>query len=102
MAYGVVVTMPVPVEMYDSLHREVLEQTEGKIDGLLLHIGRPVRNGFQVIEVWESKDLSDRYNQEVVWPLTARVWADRPLTGEPTIEEFEVRGVVIPAALIAL
>jgi hypothetical protein len=102
MTYGVMVTMPGPVETYDTLHRALLEQTGGKIEGMLLHIARSVPDGYQVIEVWDSKDLADRYNREVVWPLAARVWGDDPGTGEPAVEEFEVRGVVIPAASIAL
>lgn len=79
MTYGVIVTMPCPVEMYDSLHQALIEQTSGDIDGMLLHVGRAVPEGFEVIEVWESKEQSDRYNQEVVWPLTARVWHGQPM-----------------------
>lgn len=100
MTYGVIVTMPCAIEMYDSLHQALIEQTSGDIDGMLLHVGRAVPEGFEVIEVWESKEQSDRYNQEIVWPLTGRVWQGQPMGGEPRMEEFEVRGVVIPKAKI--
>ena len=109
MTYGVIVTMPAPIEMYDSVHRELLEQTSGKIEGMLFHVGRPVADGFEVIdkrigviEVWERKEQSDRYKSEVIWPLTARVWQGQPMDGAPRMEEFEVRGVVIPEAGIVL
>jgi hypothetical protein len=102
MTYGVIVTMPCPIEMYDSLHQALIEQTSGNIDGMLFHVGRAVPEGFEVIEVWESKEQSDRYNSEIIWPLTARVWQGQPMGGEPRMEEFEVRGVVIPQANITV
>jgi len=100
MAYGVIVTVPAPIEMYDSLHRELLRRTDGEVDGLLTHIARSVPDGFQVIEVWESKGHPDRYNGDVVWLLAAQIWQDQPLSAEPTTEGFEVRGLITPAATI--
>ena len=102
MTYGVIVTMSGPIEMYDSLHRELLQRTGGKVDGMLLHVARQVPDGYEVIEVWESKDQADRSNREIVWPLAAEVWQGQPMPGEPQIEEFEVRGVVIPEAGITV
>ena len=102
MTYGFVVTMPAPVELYDDLHQELLRRTRGAVEGLLLHIGREVQDGFQVVEVWDTREQCDRYNREVVWPLTAEVSRDHPPSGEPTIEEFEVRGLVIPAGGVSI
>jgi quinol monooxygenase YgiN len=99
MTYGVIVEVAAPVEMYDALHAEVVRSTDAAADGLLLHVGRSTSDGFQVIEVWTDKDQFDRYNREVVWPAAARL-ADGQSGAEPQMrtEEFEVRGLVLPAA----
>ena len=98
MPYGVVTTLSAPLEVYDQIHSQVMSQTPIAIDGLLLHIGRPSPTGFEVVEVWESRDHYDRYNRELVEPLIAELaGADGPASaGSQQIEEFEVRGLVIP------
>lgn len=102
MTYGVIVTVPAPVETYDALHHELLRQTGGNIEGLLVHIARVTLEGFQVIEVWESKELYDRCNREVLWPLAGKIFGDQPLGAEPATDEFEVRGLVVPQSQIAV
>ena len=37
--YGVITTVPAPVEMYDTVHAEILRRVSF-IDGLLVHIRR--------------------------------------------------------------
>jgi hypothetical protein len=102
MAYGVVVDVPAPIEMYDSLHQELLRATDLPVEGLLVHVGRPTAEGFQVIEVWETKDQYDRYNREIVWPLVARLSEGHPAPAqEPSTHEFDVRGLVVPQGGIA-
>lgn len=100
MTYGVVVDMSAPLEMYDSLHRELLRTTAGSVEGLLVHLARPTADGFQIIEVWDSREQYDSYNQEVVWPLAAQVWGTKPepTAAPPTEEDFVVRGLLIPGA----
>ena len=67
MTYGVIVTVTRPVESYDTLHRELLGVTDPtSVEGLLVHVGRSVPGGLQVLEVWESKDQFDQYNRDVV------------------------------------
>ena len=98
MAYGVVIDIPAPIEFYDAMHAELVRRTTGVVDGLLLHVSRETRGGFQITEVWESKELSDRYNAEVVGPALAHLSGGQPPPAEPTTEEFEPRGLVVPAA----
>jgi hypothetical protein len=38
------------------------------VDGLLLHVGRPSGRGFRVVEVWESREHRQRYDDEVIGP----------------------------------
>jgi hypothetical protein len=67
------------------------------IDGLLLHIGRPSATGFEVVEVWESRAQFDDYQRELMASMTGGPDAGMPSSmPAPTIEDFEVRGLVIP------
>ena len=63
--YGVITTVPAPVAMYDGMHAEMLKmqrRTGTSVDGLLVHVGRATPDGFEVLEVWESKELYDGAN----------------------------------------
>ena len=102
MTYGLVMDVPAPIELYDAMHAEIARRTPDGVDGLLLHVCRPTSGGFQITEVWESKELSDRYGAEVVGPTLAQLSAGRPPPPQPTIEEFEPRGLVVPAAHVAI
>jgi hypothetical protein len=96
--YAVVTEVPAPVELYDAAHAAVGRHSGAKIDGLLVHIGRPTGSGFQVIEVWESREHFDRYNREVVGPVMTDLAQGQPAPAVPAQVEFDVRGLVIPAA----
>jgi|tagenome__1003787_1003787.scaffolds.fasta_scaffold19991380_2 hypothetical protein len=98
MTYGFVMDVPAPIEVYDAVHAEVGRRTTSTPEGLLFHLGRATSRGFQVVEVWESKELSDRYNGGVVGPVIAELSGQQTPAPEPVTEEFEVRGLVIPAA----
>ena len=50
--------MPPPTEVYDRIHAALLEIAG---DGLILLVGREVDCGFELFEVWESKEHLDRY-----------------------------------------
>lgn len=103
MTYAVIATMSAPVETYDVLHAEMKKVPIEEIRGLLVHIARPTADGFQLIEVWESKEDMDRYNRELVWPVSARMFPDQSATAQQMVtEEFEVRGLVIPQGNIVL
>jgi hypothetical protein len=89
-----------PVEMYDAMHRGLLQTDVTGLGGMLAHLARPTRTGFQVIEVWESREPYLRYTDELVVPAMTRLLGDGP---PPTMEteEFEVRGLVLPRGGIA-
>jgi len=96
ITYGVVVTVAAPVDTYDALHHELLRQAGGNVEGLLVHIGRTTHDGFQVVEVWESKELYDRCTREVLGPLAGRTTGDQPPAAAGVSDDFEVRGLVVP------
>ncbi|HEY0126380.1 MAG TPA: hypothetical protein VGB58_04515 [Blastococcus sp.] len=99
MTYGFVMDVPAPVEFYDALHAELGRRgASADVQGLLFHLGRQTPGGFQVIEVWESKELCDRYTAELVNPAIAELSGGQPPPMQPAVEEFEPRGLVLPAA----
>ncbi|MET0692928.1 MAG: hypothetical protein ABWY56_03310 [Propionibacteriaceae bacterium] len=80
--------------MYDVLHAAVRDAVGEHVDGLVLHLGRPTEGGFVVTEVWESKEQSDRFNADVMWPVMAKLSGGQE--GPPVIfAEHKVRGLVL-------
>ena len=78
--YGVITTVPAPVEMYDGMHAEMLKmerRTGTSVDGCLVHVGRATPDGFEVLEVWESKEHYDRANADIVFPLMRKLACDQ-------------------------
>jgi hypothetical protein len=100
MTWSVIMDVPAPIEVYDALHAELLQRTGGTGDGLLVHLARATDSGFQVIEVWESREAAEWYERELIRPVMAELGGGPPL-GEAAATEFEVHGLVIPAAAVA-
>lgn len=100
MYYGVITTVGDSITGYDRLHAALMERSGDDLSGLLLHIGREVDDGFQVIEVWEAKEQFDRCNAEIIWPLAAELFGPDP-GAAPTVEEFEPRGLVLTGTQLA-
>ena len=89
------------VELYDTVHRLLLERTGGAFDGRLVHLTWPAADGLRVIGVWESREQLERATREVVGPVLAEVLQGQ---GPPVsvVTEFEVRGLVLSRAGIAV
>jgi hypothetical protein len=103
MTHGLVMKVPAATEFYDALHTEVGQRSTGRADvGLLLHVGRVADDGFEVFEIWESKEKCDSFFAEVVWPAMDAVSRTHARRGEPVTMEFEPRGLIIPSAAIAV
>ena len=101
MTWAVTMDVTGPVELYDAVHRALLERTGGVVDGLLVHLARQTGDGFQVVEVWESREAYERGIGEVVGPVSEEVLGGRARPAS-TVTEFEVRGLVLPRAGIAV
>ncbi|MGY1697541.1 hypothetical protein ACI780_21800 [Geodermatophilus sp. SYSU D00814] len=97
MTLGVITDVSAPVELYDVLHAAILQRSDPATDGLLLHLARPTADGFQVIDVWESREAQERRNREVILPALAEVLGDQA-PPPSVVTEFEVRGLVLPRA----
>jgi hypothetical protein len=100
--YGTISRVAAPIEMYDGIHAAILSRAGADIDGLLVHLARPSPQGFEVIEVWETREDMERYERDVVGPLLAQAPAGDSDAEWAQVEEFEVRGLVIPRGGIAL
>ena len=100
MTYAYVIDVPEPIELYEVVHAEVDRRSGGRADGLIVHLARPTATGFQVLEVWESKEHSDRFGAEVVGPAMTQVGArgDGP---QPEPEEFEPHGLMVAGSRVA-
>ncbi len=95
MTWAVTTDVPgLPAELYDAVHRALLERTAGDVDGLLVHLARQTPEGMQVIEVWRSREDYERYGREVVGPVVQEVLGGPAPAHEPI--PFEVRGLVVP------
>ena len=102
--YGVVTTVPVPVEVYDRMHAQLIKRDGTSVDGfgLLVHVGRATADGFERFEVWESKDHYDRAT-EMTRSLMRDLAGDLPQAStDESAEVFEVRGLVIPRGDIVI
>jgi hypothetical protein len=113
MTYAVTIDVHVPAAAYQALHAQLLERTGGQVDGLLVHLARPTADGFQVLQVWDTKATYDHFNDTVIAPLTAQAGLapaagteiDGPAAQPPilsmSVTEIDISGLVIPRGPIA-
>ena len=103
MTWGLITDVAAPAQVYDAMHARLVDLTGGKADGLLVHVARATETGFQIVDVWESKEQFERYQTELIGPLLAEMTgADGPPGAAPVVTEFEVRGLVVPRAGVAV
>jgi len=94
--YGYVLQINEPIEAYNALHKEVMDLV-GSNDpaGLLVHLAYATDRGYQIVEVWESKDQADAFNRDIVSQAYTRLGI--PMDGPaPDVTEFEPADVITP------
>ena len=97
--YGFTMHFPAPIEAYLAMHKAILEvlDEEGGGEGLLLHLAYPTDRGFDLTEVWESKEHLDAFNRDVFPKAMSR--AGLPVEGpRPAPDEFTPAAVMTPRA----
>jgi hypothetical protein len=102
--YGVVTNVPAPVEVYDRMHAELIKRASTSLagTGLLVHVGRATADGFELFQVFESKEHYDRA-MDISASLMRELAGDLPQPPtEQSTEVFEVRGIVIPRGDIVI
>jgi len=89
-----------------TIHQDPALKTQEEVAGCtgsLQLSGRATTDGFQTLEVWESKEHYDRANTDIVFPLMRELAGDQPPPStEPAKDTFDVRGLVIPSGNILI
>jgi len=95
--YGYTMHVPAPIEMYHRLHQAVLEVIDehGGADGLLLHLAYPVRDGFDLTELWETKEEFDAFNRDIFAKAAERAGVPMEEPQPPQVE-FTPAGLTTP------
>jgi heme-degrading monooxygenase HmoA len=89
MAWGFISELPISREQYDRLNREIGQDPEG----LILHTSSEKDDGtMRIVDVWESKEAFERFEQETLMPAIGRLGVPAP-EGPPPREEFEVHNM---------
>jgi len=102
MPYATHTTVEAPSAIYDAIHARVLDTTQGMVDGLLVHLARPTPTGFEVFEVWESREHCANFSGDVLGSIMAAAAADAGTVPQPHVEDFTPSGLVIPQAHVAV
>jgi hypothetical protein len=84
--------------MYDRMHAEIHRRVGATVDGLLVHVGRATTDGFQTLEVWESKEHYDRANTDIVFPLMRELAGDQPPTGHGEFNPLWHVFLIVPSS----
>jgi hypothetical protein len=94
--YGYIMRFQEPIETYNALHKEVIDIV-GSDDpqGLMVHFAYATGTGYDLVEVWESKDQVDAFNRDIVSQAFQRLGI--PMDGPPPeMIEFEPVEVITP------
>jgi len=94
--YSIAFQVNAPIEAYDALHAAVKEVMDSSGEGLLVHVARPMDAGFEIIEVWRSKEDFDAFMRDTFPKAAAKL----PALGGgavPQGQEYELRGFLVYA-----
>lgn len=98
MSYGEIVRVGAPIEAYQALHQQIGELLGAHVpEGAILHVARATDDGFEVIDVWESKEQADAFKSEFYQLALERLGAGAAGT-EPQLLEFEPTRTITFAA----
>ena len=66
-------------ELYDKVRDNLGMSQEGAlIEGQLAHIASPMDGGWRVVDVWESREVFDRFSQEQIGPFSQQAGITEP------------------------
>lgn len=94
MTYGVLIRVQAPITDYQATHAEI-EKAVGTTpaQGMIFHAARATGEGFEMIDVWESKEHFDNFGEQVVAPAMARAGINTS-GPQPEMTEFEPVGLM--------
>jgi hypothetical protein len=88
MAWGFISELPVSLDDYDRLNAEIGEDPEG----LILHTASEKNGKVRIVDVWESKDAYERFENDVLMPAAGRIGM-APTDGPPPREDYEIHNM---------
>ena len=92
MAWGFISELPISREEYDRLNAEIVDDPPG----LILHTASEKDGKMRIVDVWESKDAYERFEQATLMPAMGRIGAAPPAGGPPPRDEYEVHNLRRP------
>jgi hypothetical protein len=98
MSYGEIIQVGAPIEAYQAMHKQIGELLGPVVpEGAILHVARATDDGFEVIEVWESKEQADAFKREV-FQLAVEKLGPAAAGAEPRFLAFEPTTAITFAA----
>jgi hypothetical protein len=83
-------------ETYDKVN-EQMDVDSTPPAGMLMHSAGEVDGVWQIVDVWESEQHAQRFDQERLAPAIAAVTGAAAPTGHPPTTVYELHNVVLPA-----
>ena len=80
-------------EQFDAVNSRV-DLPSNPPAGLIFHVSGPIKEGWHVIDVWESRAAFDTFLQERVQPAIGASGVE--IHGAPNIQEFAVHELFLP------
>jgi hypothetical protein len=80
-------------EEYDAIDQALSDAVRNQPERIL-HASGQTDRGWQLIQVWKSKDALDRFISEHLGPAMAKV-GDRGYKSPPEIIDFEIQDLMI-------
>jgi hypothetical protein len=81
-------------EQYDAMHAQMNVDNDPP-EGLILHAGGPIEDGWGIIDFWESRDQFDSFQAARIIPAMEAL-GDQAPPGPPDIKEFPVHHLLKP------
>lgn len=95
--YGYTMRVAQDIGTYQAMHRAVMDLVGDDFDGLILHLAAPTADGYELTEVWHSKDRLDAFNRDVL-PAAAQAAGVRLDPADVQVTEFDPAVVITPGA----
>ncbi|MHB8242770.1 MAG: hypothetical protein ACYDHN_12380 [Solirubrobacteraceae bacterium] len=80
-------------EMYDAT-QEKLGGNEDPPEGLLMHSAGEVDGVWQIVDVWESEEHSQRFDRERLGPAIRETVGDVPISA-PKVTSYEIHNLIL-------
>jgi heme-degrading monooxygenase HmoA len=89
---AVLLTMDAPVSLEDATAvGNAMDIYDNPPDGLIAHVMTKTPDGMHVVDIWESREDFEKFNEERLMPATQQVMTERGISmdplPQPTFEE---------------